>query len=138
MYTVMSSPSISTFIFFGTFSIHMPYLCMYSIWFVSWTGQRQTWMKLIYYSTTPTRRQHIPRKHWKLPTNLHVSENHKLNAHYHENLKSHTRKKVTLLYWSTWRKSQDKPTKLSSQNLPAETWSTLFFKPIYKNLKVCK
>jgi hypothetical protein len=52
IYTVMSSPSVSTFLFFETFSIHMPYLCMYSIWFVSWKGQRQTWMKLIYYSTT--------------------------------------------------------------------------------------
>lgn len=51
MYTVTSSPSVSTFLFFGTFSTHMPYLCMYSIWFVSWKGQRQTWTKLIYYST---------------------------------------------------------------------------------------
>jgi hypothetical protein len=52
IYTVMSSPSVSIFLFFGTFSIHMPYLCTYSIWFVSWKAQRQTWTKLIYYSTT--------------------------------------------------------------------------------------
>jgi hypothetical protein len=35
IYTVMSSPSVSIFLFFATFSIHMPYLCMYSVWFVS-------------------------------------------------------------------------------------------------------
>jgi len=52
IYIVMSSPSVSIFLFCGTFSIHMPYLCMYTIWFVSWKGKRQTWTKLIYYSTT--------------------------------------------------------------------------------------
>jgi len=46
IYTVMSSPSVSIFSFFGTFSTHMSYLCMYSVWFVSWKGQRQTWTKL--------------------------------------------------------------------------------------------
>jgi len=54
LYTVMSSPSVSTFLFCGTFSIYMPYLCMYSIWFVSWKGKRRSWTKLIYYSTTRT------------------------------------------------------------------------------------
>ena len=76
-----------------------------------------------------TQRQQVPLTHWNLSTKLHNSENHKLNAHYHENFKSHTRKNAQLLHWPTWRKSQDKPTKLSSQNLPAEPWGTLFFKP---------
>jgi len=77
-----------------------------------------------------TQRQQVPLTHWNLSTKLHISENHELNAHYHENLKSHTRKKVQLLHWPTWRKSQDKPTKLGTQNLPAEPRSTLLFKPI--------
>ena len=53
-----------------------------------------------------TQRQQVSRTHWNLPTKLQISEKHQINAHYQENLKSHTRKKVHLLYWPTWRKSR--------------------------------
>lgn len=98
MYTVMSSPSVFTFLFFGTFSIYKPYLCLYSIWFVSWKGRRQTWMKQIYYSTTLNKEAAGSSDTLEPICKITYLRKPQINAHHHENLKSHTRKKVQLLH----------------------------------------